>query len=348
LEEEKEKEEQATLAANAPSTLRRSPGKGKVKGGGMTKSGGWWSDEVALLEARHREQPKRAWARADVATAFKTLRLVDCDVTDCDPGLSQFVNVTKLDLSGNKVRRVGVLPPKLQGLTINSNNVSSLSGVGNGAGAPELRYLAMAYNGMPRIPRGLEARSFPLLSALDLSGNDLSDLDATILGLGELSSLTHLFLIRNPITLVAAYRKRMLFALPSLVQLDDMDVPEESQFQQPSGGEEPPPPPQVGSAVLLKATVEGVSGLPIEGSKFEELLSLPGGDGDEGGSGLVGRIQVGMLTAAAHSKELPWKASLVGKASGDGTSKRKREGYSPYSPFILLLFGDFPNHVHHH
>ena len=275
-----------------------------------------WTNELRELERLHHEAPRKVWSRSEISTVLRSLKLTDCQITTLDDALLSFPNVEKLDLSGNNISRLGILPPQLTSLTLNSNTVESLADT---PPARSLRYLAVAYNGLSSVPHGLETSRFPLLSALDLSGNNLCDVESVIQLLAPLSSLSHLYLIRNPLTLEPAYRRRVLYALRDLELLDD--VPNTST---PESDVEKSPPSVC--AMLLRVTIESLQGLPVEPDDAEA----------EGGGAVFGRVQVGILDTAVHTEEMPWSANLVGNEPADdasqgsqAASKKKGKGPTP-------------------
>mmetsp|Transcript_78443 Transcript_78443/g.156923 ORF Transcript_78443/g.156923 Transcript_78443/m.156923 type:complete len:572 (-) Transcript_78443:316-2031(-) len=251
-----------------------------------------WTDEIPLLEKLKRDHPTRIWSRDEIAPLFRTLRLCDCGVTILDSKLADFSSLTTLDVSSNALLDVSRLPRGLVGLTANSNCIRSFEDTMR---APLLRYLSLAYNGCCEVPKGLSPKLFPSLRALDLSGNELCELDATLEALSGIVTLSHLCMVGNPVTLLPAYRARVLYGLPDLSQLDDLSV------DQPAPSADDPPHPL--SLMFLRCTVLSVTGLPVPNQDEE---------GEAGMFEFSGRLELTVLdTKASTDKDLPWSSNLV-------------------------------------
>ena len=259
-----------------------------------------WTKELSELEMLHHTTPKKVWSRTEIGAVLRTLSLPECKITTLDEGMLYFVNCEKLNLSGNDLHSIGMLPPKLLSLVLNDNLVHSLE---KAPTSPSLRFLGLTFNKITVIPRGLHANKFPLLSILDLTGNDVSDLDSMLQSLAALYSLSHLYLIKNPVTLVAEYRRRVLYVLPDLAVLDD--IPNEST---PESEEETPP--HSIPDLLIRATVTSLTGLP--GIETDVTSSV------------VGRIQIGLHETASNSEEIPWSANLVNDQPTDDISEHSK------------------------
>ena len=76
---------------------------------------------------------------------------------------------------------------------------------------------------MQEIPPAVAAH-YPSLLALDLSYNAINDLDAALHALSGALNLTHLTLTGNSVALLPFYRRRVIFALTGLKQLDEIGL----------------------------------------------------------------------------------------------------------------------------
>ncbi|KAJ8779291.1 hypothetical protein J1605_012753 [Eschrichtius robustus] len=123
-------------------------------------------------------------------TYFRSLRVVDKQV---------------LELYGNKMTSMECLctrpPPRLQHLGLGHNKL---------LGPLESLYVTSDY--------------WPNLVSLDLSFNDLTDLQGTVAGLRTLRHLRLLVLQGNPLALVPCYRGFVIDSLSGLCVLDDVTV----------------------------------------------------------------------------------------------------------------------------
>lgn len=92
-----------------------------------------------------------------------------------------------------------------------------------------------------RTPGGSRSPSRPNLVSLDLSFNDLTDLQGLIASLRTLPHLRVLVLQGNPLALVPYYRGLTIDSLPQLCVLDDITVSPSEKYQfrglSRSGGE---------------------------------------------------------------------------------------------------------------
>ncbi|CAH0726497.1 unnamed protein product, partial [Brenthis ino] len=126
------------------------------------------------------------------------LRVTDCKMTEMDNGLKDFLNLTVLNLCGNYIADVNssVLPQGLQMLELQANRITSVGTFAEHL--PNLIYLGLARNllsndsldGLARLPRQL--------TVLDLSDNDICDLEPVLTALSAHPNLVALQLTGNP------------------------------------------------------------------------------------------------------------------------------------------------------
>ena len=91
----------------------------------------------------HHTTPKKVWSRTEIGAVLRTLSLPECKITTLDEGMLYFVNCEKLNLSGNDLHSIGMLPPKLLSLVLNDNLVHSLE---KAPTSPSLRFLGLTFN----------------------------------------------------------------------------------------------------------------------------------------------------------------------------------------------------------
>mmetsp|Transcript_3625 Transcript_3625/g.4562 ORF Transcript_3625/g.4562 Transcript_3625/m.4562 type:complete len:454 (+) Transcript_3625:30-1391(+) len=241
-----------------------------------------WTTEVPQLEKLKHSFPNRCWSWNEIAIIFKTLVLSGCSITYLDQEMLLFSNVTRLDVSSNKLTHVGELPPSLVGLFMNCNPLSSKAF--HHISAPFLRFIDISFCELNVIPL-FNKESFPSLCALDLSGNDICDI-STLEKLRSLPLLTHLCFLKNPIVLRYDYRKRVFDLLPKITHLDDI---------QKSLGSLVKIPYSKNDNIMIRITIKSLRGLPTTGTS----------------SNLYGEICVEFGNQKVSSPQLPWGKTLI-------------------------------------
>ncbi|KAK1145975.1 U2 snRNP complex subunit [Aspergillus melleus] len=129
----------------------------------------------------------------------------------------------ELDLRGHKIPAIENLgiAREQDAIDLTDNSISSL---GNFPFFPRLHTLLLARNRIKQIQPTL-ATSIPNLSTLVLHSNNVTEL-ADLDPLRNLSKLTHLVLLENPITRKENYRYWVIWRLPSVRFLDYQKVKE--------------------------------------------------------------------------------------------------------------------------
>lgn len=182
-----------------------------------------WSNEAKQLREISVKSP---WLIDDkfVLNHFKTLRIVNKDVTEVDANLLKFENLEELTLSCNFLSRVDSkhLPPNLKVLEVCANEISDLSSLCTRP--PCLIHLGMGFNKISLIGDYLTGVYWPCLLSLDLSNNNLSDLLDIVRKLSSLPKLRNLVLQGNPLSLIPGYRGYTVDSLKKLSILDDIMI----------------------------------------------------------------------------------------------------------------------------
>ncbi|XP_032327198.1 leucine-rich repeat-containing protein 43 isoform X2 [Camelus ferus] len=160
-------------------------------------------------------------------TYFKSLRVVDKQVSLVDKDLLKFVKLEELILSANLIKEIDPtnLPPTLKVLELYGNKMSSVECLCSGP-PPGLQHLGLGHN---KLLGPLE--SLPNLVSLDLSFNDLTDLRSMVASLRTLPCLRLLVLQGNPLALVPYYRGFTIDSLSRLCVLDDITVTSSEKHQ---------------------------------------------------------------------------------------------------------------------
>ncbi|KAJ3073988.1 Leucine-rich repeat-containing protein 43, partial [Quaeritorhiza haematococci] len=181
---------------------------------------------------------------------FKTLRLVDRKIDDIGKDLgARMSNLRELSLTGNNVAGVDAasLPKKIEILHLNANRISDCPDLSE---LQHLIHLGLGYNFISglspstsnasksesespqtTLPPAQQPQPHPIhawfpaqtLKSLDLSFNELTDLDETVSILSSAKRLKILALVGNPIFLLERYRTTVLESLPTVTILDDID-----------------------------------------------------------------------------------------------------------------------------
>ncbi|KAK6190964.1 hypothetical protein SNE40_002720 [Patella caerulea] len=181
-----------------------------------------WSDEAKQLRELALQSP---WLIDDrfVSNYFKTLRIIDKQVTELDENLLEFNNLEDLTLSANFIKTVNSrnLPPSIQILELCANQIQDLSSLCIKP-PPCLNHLGLGYNKISYIGDYITGDNWPCLLSLDLSNNNLSDLLDVVRKLGTLPKLRNLVLQGNPLAFIPGYRGYIVDSLRKLSILDDL------------------------------------------------------------------------------------------------------------------------------
>uniref|UniRef100_A0A452QXT0 Leucine rich repeat containing 43 n=1 Tax=Ursus americanus TaxID=9643 RepID=A0A452QXT0_URSAM len=165
---------------------------------------------------------------------FRSLRVVDKQVSLVDKGLLKFLKLEELVLSANQIKEIDAvnLPPTLKVLELYGNKLSSMGCLCTRP-PPRLQHLGLGQNKLlgPLESLYVTADHWPNLVSLDLSFNDLTDLQGMIAGLSTLPHLRLLVLQGNPLALVPYYRGFTIDSLSQLCVLDDITVSPSEKHQ---------------------------------------------------------------------------------------------------------------------
>ncbi|XP_065745606.1 leucine-rich repeat-containing protein 43 [Phocoena phocoena] len=160
-------------------------------------------------------------------TYFRSLRVVDKQVSLVDSDLLKFVKLEELVLSANQIKEIDTtnLPPTLKVLELYGNKMTSMECLCTRP-PPRLQHLGLGHNKLLGPLESLYVTSdyWPNLISLDLSFNDLTDLQGMVSGLRTLRRLRLLVLQGNPLALVPCYRGFIIDGLSGLCVLDDITV----------------------------------------------------------------------------------------------------------------------------
>jgi Leucine-rich repeat (LRR) protein len=131
-----------------------------------------------------------------------------------------------LNLSFNNISRIENLPGTLEELYLNGNKIDHLS-VSKPIGG--LFHLGLNRNKIRQTALAQIIKAFPNLVCLDLSFNDLCEMDNTITWLKQLPELRMLQLEGNPLFLVANYRRIFVEQMYTIKLLESITVPQDQR-----------------------------------------------------------------------------------------------------------------------
>jgi len=161
-----------------------------------------------------------------IVNFFKSLDLQARSIMSIDPMAMTFSKLKVLNLSFNEVSRIENLPPNLEELYLNGNCVNE---VAMNVNKPILSLVHLGLNrNQVRQPALTHiVKVFPNLVSLDVSFNDLQDMEATMTWCKKLKELKMLSLEGNPLILSPLYRKIVSEHMPNIKVLDSVTVPAE-------------------------------------------------------------------------------------------------------------------------
>ncbi|XP_062038822.1 leucine-rich repeat-containing protein 43 [Lepus europaeus] len=166
---------------------------------------------------------------------FRTLRVVDKEVSLVDKDLLKFLKLEELILSANHIKEVDAanLPRTLKVLELYGNELASMESLCVHPPPPGLQHLGLGHNKLlgPLESLYVTASHWPSLVSLDLGFNDLTDLQSMMAALRSLRRLRLLVLQGNPLALVPYYRGFTIDSLAPLCVLDDITVSPNEKHQ---------------------------------------------------------------------------------------------------------------------
>ena len=180
-----------------------------------------WSSEAKGIVGKVIDNPLGVSAEG-FCDRFKQLRLVNGNISHVGTFLKHFSNLEELVLSVNHIKNfdANVLPLSLNVLELCGNEIDSIDGFTHGD--LQLRHLGLGHNFISSINN--YSKGWESLLSLDLSFNQLTDLEGTISAITRVPTLRVLCLQGNPFSLFMGYRGLLVDFLPHLSALDDVEI----------------------------------------------------------------------------------------------------------------------------
>ncbi|CAK1549705.1 unnamed protein product [Leptosia nina] len=153
------------------------------------------------------------------------LRVNDVEMTELDDQLQEFQNIVILNLTCNYIDKIeaSFMPCGLKLLELQANRISDVVHFAEKLPS-DMTYLGLSRNLLNNESLASLARLPHHLTVLDLSDNDICDLNSVLDPLALLPSLTALQLAGNPCAVCAAYARTTLARLLRLQWLDCREV----------------------------------------------------------------------------------------------------------------------------
>lgn len=93
-----------------------------------------------------------------------------------------------------------------------------------------IQHFGLAYNSIENLDTFFDPKYWQSLVSLDLTSNNLHELNNLIVELESLKNLRVLILSRNPVVLYPGYRGLVVDSLPNLFSLDDTPIKKEEKI----------------------------------------------------------------------------------------------------------------------
>lgn len=129
-----------------------------------------------------------------------------------------------LNLSFNNIKRIEFLPPSLEELFLNGNEIDEV-GINVNKPLNSLIHLGLSLNKIRQPALVHIVKVFPNLFCLDVSFNDICDMDRALDWITKLTKLRMLALEGNPLVLTPNYTNSVIERIPTLKIVDGNNVP---------------------------------------------------------------------------------------------------------------------------
>lgn len=154
-----------------------------------------------------------------IVNFFKELRVQDMAVYGLDPTLAKFNQLKVLNLSFNNITKIEFLPPNLEELYMNGNEVNEVA-LNPTKPFHSMIHLGLSMNKIRQPALTVIVKVFPNLFCLDASFNDLCDMEAAMGWICKLKKIKMLYLEGNPLVFTNNYSKIIAERVHGLKMLD--------------------------------------------------------------------------------------------------------------------------------
>ncbi|CEP02005.1 U2A'/phosphoprotein 32 family A C-terminal domain-containing protein [Plasmodiophora brassicae] len=175
-----------------------------------------------------------------------------------DELLVKLTQLHRLVLNDNRLKQIDCIPPELTELYACGNRITDLCATPVLASS-SLVTLDLSYNAIKTIGPSALLHN---VQNLNLAFNNITDLGSTISTIAAMPRLRSLRLDHNPISILFAYRQRILRAAAALETLDLVPIRPEARNQ--SSREPPPTPCDLTDVVLLSIRITSATHAPPE------------------------------------------------------------------------------------
>ncbi|GMH61255.1 hypothetical protein TL16_g03215 [Triparma laevis f. inornata] len=294
---------------------------------GSKKVPDWCEEMDALMKYKRINKP-------ELFGIFQNLKVTGMKINYIDKEAKMLENLRSLDISSNNLRRIENLTSGLVSLAAYNNDISEF----NIPPSPSLMQLGLGFNKLTRIdPNSCE--NLGSLVSLDLSYNEISDLDSLLLAVGKIPGLKHLSLTGNPCALLPLYRVRVVAALPELTLLDDKGVEESAADLDTLQSSDP----NALDKVFVKAVINNVTNVPVFDEGGEEgsrpNTGKGGGKGKTASKKKLGKGDKSTASLASLPTTTSSTCFLQIKMAGSSVSDDGTTADSIKVPFTSCLWG---------
>lgn len=110
---------------------------------------------------------------------FKDLNIQAKSVSALDPTLAKFQNLKVLNLSFNCISKIEFIPPNLEELYLNGNQINEVS-LNFNKPINSLIHIGLSMNQIRQTALSCIVKAFPNLFCLDISFNELTDMESAL------------------------------------------------------------------------------------------------------------------------------------------------------------------------
>ncbi|ORX52146.1 L domain-like protein [Piromyces finnis] len=156
---------------------------------------------------------------------FKSLILINKNITYIDKNFKQFESLKYLSLTGNYIKNIENLPTNIEKLHLNANLISEWP---NFSGFNKLIHIGLSYNKISSFYSPLLKNMNDIIPntiiSLDLSYNNFENIVMIINVLSQINNLKILSFIGNPVFLLPHYKQIIISKFDTITVLDEKKI----------------------------------------------------------------------------------------------------------------------------